>query len=135
MWCYMWQSQIFRKSCSAPKMVKIGQAKGFLNVQESPVFFSVVYFFINLVCNESLYYCNSCKLERSSYLWKCWSLIYGPKCAWPIRLQDFSINRRTLKLGVSHKKINEINWFLVCPFNSFLRNNSLGFSEFWHNDR
>ena len=48
-------------------------------------------------------------------------------------LQDFSINCRTLKLAVSHKEINEINWFLVCPSNSFLRNGSLGFSDFWHN--
>ena len=50
-------------------------------------------------------------------------------------LQDFSINCRTLKLAVSHKEINEINWFLVCPSNSFLRNGSLGFSDFWHNGR
>ena len=74
-------------------------------------------------------------LEQISYLGKFWFLRYGPKCSWPIRLQDFSINRRTLKLAVSHKEINEINWFLVCPSNSFLRNGSLGFSDFWHNGR
>ena len=55
------------------------------------------------VCNESLYYCNSFMLEQISYLGKFWFLRYGPKCSWPIRLQDFSINRRTLKLAVSHK--------------------------------
>ena len=49
--------------------------------------------------------------------------------------QDFSINHRTLKLGVSQKEINEINWFLVCPSKSFLRNGSLGFSDFWDNGR
>ena len=98
-------------------------------------FFSVLYFFINLVYNESLYYCNSCMLEQISYLGKFWFLRYGPKCSWPIRLQDFSINRRTLKLAVSHKEINEINWFLVYHSNSFLRNGLLGFSDFWHNDR
>ena len=118
-----------------PKMGKIGQVQGSLNVQESSGFFSVLYFVISLVYNESFYYCNSCMLEQTSYLGKFWFLRYGPKCSWPIRLQDFSINRRTLKLAVSHKEINEINWFLVCPSNSFLRNGSLGFSDFWHNGR
>ena len=88
-----------------------------------------------MIYNESLYYCNSFMLEQTSYLGKFWFLRYGPKCSWPIRLQDFSINCRTLKLAVSHKEINEINWFLVCPSNSFLRNGSLGFSDFWHNGR
>ena len=69
-------------------------------------------------------------LEQILYLGKFWFLRYGPKCSWPIRLQDFSINRRTLKLAVSHKEINEINWFLVLPSNGFLRNGSLGFSDF-----
>ena len=62
-------------------------------------FFSVLYFFINLVCNESLYYCNSCMLEKISYLGKFWFLRYGPKCSLPIRLRDFSINRRTLNMA------------------------------------
>ena len=98
-------------------------------------FFLVLYFFISVVYNESFYYCNSCMLEQISYLGKFWFLRYGPKCSWPIRLQDFSINCRTLKLAVSHKEVNEINWFLVCPSNSFLRNGSLDFSDFWHNGR
>ena len=50
-------------------------------------------------------------------------------------LQDFSINCRTLKLAVSHKEANEINLFLVCPSNSFRRNGSLDFSNFWHSGR
>ena len=98
-----------RKKCFTPKMEKIGQAQGSLNVQESSVFFLVLYFFISVVYNESLYYCNSFMLEQISYLGKFWFLRYGPKCSWPIRLQDFSINCRTLKLAVSHKEINEIN--------------------------
>ena len=61
--------------------------------------------FINLVYNESLYYCNSCMLEQISYLGKSLLLRYDPKCSWPIRLQDFSISRRILKLVVSHKKL------------------------------
>ena len=99
------------------------------------VFFLSSLFFINLVYNESLYYCNCCMLEQFSYLGKFWFLRYGPKCSWRIRLRDFSIHRRTLKLTVSLKEINEINWFLVCPSNSFLKNGSLGFSDFWHNCR
>ena len=51
------------------------------------------------------------------------------------RFRDFSIYCRTLKLAVSHKEANEINWFLVCLSYSFLRNGSLGFSDFWHNGR
>ena len=100
-------------------------------------FFLSSLFFISVVYNESLYYCNSCILEQISYLgkfWflrydpkrsylgKFWFLRYGPKRSWPIRLQDISINRRTVKLAVTHKEINEINWFLVCLSNSFLRN-------------
>ena len=108
---------------------------GFFECIEKFFFFQFFIFFINLVYNESLYYCNSCMLEQMSYLGKFWFLRYDPKCSWPIRLWDFSINRRTLKLAVSHKEINEINWFLVCPSNSFLRNGSLGFSDFWHNGR
>ena len=88
-------------------MGKIGQAQGSL-------------FSINLVYNESFYYCNSYMLEQTSYLEKFWFLRYGPKSSWPIRLRDFSISHRTLKLAVSHKEINEINLFLVCPSNSFL---------------
>ena len=98
-------------------------------------FFLSSLFFISLVYNESSYYRSSCMLEQISYLGKFWFLKYGPKCSWPIRLQDFPINCRTLNLAVSHKEINEINWFLVCPSNSFLRNDSLGCSDFWHTGR
>ena len=101
----------FLKIMFCPQNKKIGQAQGCLNVQESSVFFSVLYFFIKLVYNESLYYCNSCMLEQISYLGKFWFQRYDPKCSSPIRLQDFLINRRTLKLAVFHKEINKINWF------------------------
>ena len=29
---------------------------------------------------------------QMSYLWKIWCLVYGPKCSWPVRLQDFQIS-------------------------------------------
>ena len=106
---------------------KVCKQKCFLRGLDTPMH--------TMVYNESLYYCNSFLLEQISYLGKFWFLRYGPKCSWPIRLQDFSINRRTLKLAVSHKEINGINWFLVCHSNSFLRNGPLGFSNFWHNGR
>ena len=60
----------FLKKCFHPKMGKIGQAQGSLNVQESSVFFSVLYFFISLVYNESLYYRNSYMFEQISYFGK-----------------------------------------------------------------
>ena len=124
-----------RKTCFTPKMGKIGQAQGSFNVQEIQFFFLVLYFSISVVYNESLYYCNSFIVEQISYLGKFWFLRYDPKCSWPIRSQDFSINRRTLKLAVCYKEINEIDWFLVCHSNSFVRNGSLGFPDFWHNGR
>ena len=82
-----------------------------------------------------VFFLSSCMLQQISYLGKFWFLIYGPKYSWPIRFRDFSISHSTLKLAVSHKEINEINCFLVCPSNSFLRNGSLGFTDFWHNGR
>ena len=130
MWCCVCQKKVFY-----PQNGENRPSPGFFECIGKFSFFSVLYFFISLVYNESLYYCNCCMLEQISYLGKFWFLRYGPKCSWPIRLWDFSINRRTLKLAVSHKEINEINWFLVCPSNSFLRNGSLGFSDFWHNGR
>ena len=76
-------------------------------------------FFISVVYNESLYYCYSCMLEQNSYLGKFWFLRYGPKCSQPIRQRSFSINRRTLKLAVSHEEINQINWFWCVPLTVF----------------
>ena len=35
-----------------------------------------------------------------------------------------------LNLAVSHKELNEVNWFLVCQSNNFLRNGSLDCSNF-----
>ena len=129
MWCYVWQPD-FLKKMFYPQNGQNRPSPGFFECIGKFSFFSVLYFFISLVYNESLYYCNSCMLKQILYLEKFWHLRYGPKCSWPTRLQDFSINRRTLKLAVSQREINEINWFLVCPSNSFLRNGSLGFSDF-----
>ena len=129
MWCCVWLPD-FLKKMFYPQNGKNWPGPGFLEcIGKFRVFFSVFYFFISLVYNKSLYYCNFCMLEQISYLGKFWFLRYGPKCSWPIRLWYFSINRRNLKLAVSNKEISEINWFLVCLSNSFLRNGSLGFSS------
>ena len=125
----------FLKKMFYPQNGENRSSPGFFECIGKFSFFLSSLFFISVVYNESLYYCNSCMLEQISYLGKFWFLRYGPKCSWPIRLQDFSINCRTLKLAVSHKEVNEINRFLVCPSNGFLRNGSLGFSHFWHNGR
>ena len=94
-------------------------------------FFSQFFnFFLNLIYNESLCYCNCCMLKQIPYLGKFWFQRYGPKCSWLIRLWDFSINHRTLKLAVSHEEINEMNSSLLYPSNSFLRNCSLGITDF-----
>ena len=123
----------FLKVMFCPKNVENRRSLGFFECIGKSTFFQIFIFYLNLVYNESLWYCNCCMLEQISYLGKFWFVRYGPKCSWPIRLQDFSINCRTLNLAVFHKEINEINWFLVCPSNSFLGNRSLGFSDFWHN--
>ena len=123
------RARFFEKNVLPPKWGKQAKPRVLRMYRKVQFFFLVLCFFISLVYNESSYYCNSCMLEKVSYLGKFWFLKYGPKCPWPIRLQDFSINCRTLNLAVSHKEINEINWFLVCPSNSFLRNGSLGFSD------
>ena len=134
MWCCAWQPD-FLKITFCPKNGENRPSLGFSECTGKFFFFSILYFFLNLVYNESLWYYNCCMLEQISYLGKFWFVRYGPKSSWAIRLQDFSINWRILKLAVSHKKINGINCFLVCPSNSFLRNGSLGFTDFWHNGR
>ena len=99
MWCCVWQSQIFRKNCFTPKMGKKGQAQGSLNVQESSVFFSVLYFFISLVYNESLYYCNSCMLEQISYFGKFWFLRYGPRMLLANQIAGFFNQSQDSRIG------------------------------------
>ena len=122
MWCCAWDR--FFENDVLPQSRENRRNSGFFECIGK--FFLNSLLFINLVYNESLYYCNYCMLEQILYLRKFWFLVYGPKCSWPMKLQDFSVNLRTLKLAVFYKGINEINWFLVCLSNSFLRNGSLG---------
>ena len=132
MWCCAWQPD-FSKIMFCLQNWENRPSLGFSEYIGN--FSFVSQFFHNLLNNESLCYYNCCIHEQVSYLGKFWFLRYDPKCSWPIRLWDFSINRRTLKLAVSHKEINKINCFLVCLSNSFLRNGSLGFSDFWRDGR
>ena len=101
-------ARFFENRVFPSKWGKQTKARDLWMYRKAQLFFSVLYFFINLGYNESLYYCSSCMLEQISYLEKLWFLRYGPKCSCPIRLQDFSINCRALKLVVS-QEINEIN--------------------------
>ena len=101
----MTEADFFENHVLPPKWGKQAKPRVLWMYRKVQFFFSVLYFFINLVYNESLYYCNSCMLEQISYLGKSLLLRYDPKCSWPIRLQDFSISRRILKLVVSHKKL------------------------------
>ena len=127
--------KFFQSRVLPPKWEKYAKSRLlWMQVFECKFFSQFFIFFPNLVYNESLYYCNCCMLEHISYLGKFWFVRYGPKWSWPIRFRDFSINRKT-QMAVSHEEINEINWFLVYPSNSFLRNGSLGFSDFWQNGR
>ena len=134
MWCCVWLPD-FLKKMFYPQNRENWPGPGIFGYIEKLSFFLVLDFFISLVYNESLYYCNFYMLEQISYLQKFWFFRYGRKCSWPVRLRDFSISCRILKLAVSNKEINEVNWFLVCLSNSFLRNGSLGFSDLWHNGR
>ena len=134
MWCCVWLPD-FLKKMFYPQNRENWPGPGIFEYIEKLSFFLVLDFFISLVYNESLYYCNFYMLEQISYLQKFWFFRYGRKCSWTVRLRDFSISCRILKLAVSNKEINEVNWFLVCLSNSFLRNGSLGFSDFWHNGR
>ena len=120
----------FLKIMFWPRNGEIRPSLGYFECVGKFSFFLNSLIFLNLVHNEILYHCNCCMLEKISYLGKFWFLRYGSKCSWPIRLRGFLIIHGTLKLAVSHKEINEMNWCLVWPSNSFLRNGSLRFSHF-----
>ena len=108
-------ARFFENRVLPPKWRK--QTQGFL--KKFSFFSQFFIFFINLVYNKSLYYCSSCMLEEISYLGKSWFLIYAPKCSWPIRLRNFSINCRSVIYAVSHKEINEITCFFVVSVQQF----------------
>ena len=79
-WCCPWQTLFFREKI-APKMGQTGQKCFFFNLLENLVinFFGIWYI--------REFYC--CILAQILYLWKMFFLRYGPKCSWPIRLQNF----------------------------------------------
>ena len=58
----------FLKKMFYPQNGENRPSPGFFECIGKFSFFSVLYFFIHLVYNESLYYCNSCLLEQISYL-------------------------------------------------------------------
>ena len=68
------------------KFAKNGQKIGFSNLLENLV---INFFWIWSIMKV---YTVCCILAQIPYLGKIWFLRYGPKCSWPIRLQDFKIN-------------------------------------------
>ena len=97
----------FFKIIFCPKNGENRPSLGFFERIEKFSFFSQFFRVFFQFGNESLYYWNCCMLEQISYLAKFWFLRYGPKCSWPIRLWDFSINRRTLNWLYLAKKLME----------------------------
>ena len=83
-WGCAWQSQTCKKNiCSQNEenVFKMGQKQGSLNKLKI-----LFIFFSELACNESL----NCYVSAQMWcLEQIWFLRYGPKCSWPIRLQDF----------------------------------------------
>ena len=117
-----------------PKMGKIGQAQGSLNVQESSVF-SQFFIFLSVwsimkVCITVILLC-----LNTFHTWEVLVSGIWTKMLWANQIAGFFNESQYSKISLSHKEINEINWVLVCTSNSFLRNGSLVFSDFWHHGR
>ena len=62
MWCYVWQPDFLKKNV-LPQKWENRPGPGFFECIGKFSFLSVLYFFISLVYNESLYCRNSCMLE------------------------------------------------------------------------
>ena len=73
----------FKKNLFVPKMGKVGQKQGFLNLLENV---AITFFWI---WSMKKFYNVCCILAQSPYLGKIYFLRYEPKCSWPIRLQYF----------------------------------------------
>ena len=86
----------------------IGKFSFFLN---SLFFFSVWY--IMKVYDTVIVVC-----LNKFHIWENWYVRYGPY-SWPIRLQDFSINRWTVKMAISDEGINGINCFFGVSVHQF----------------
>ena len=79
----------FEKIFFAPKMGKMGQKQGFLNLLEDLV--------ISFKESSQIF----CIFAQIPYLREIWFLRYGPKCYLPIRLQD--LNRPYLQNKIMKK--------------------------------
>ena len=73
----------FKKSLFTPRMGKMSQKQGFLNLLEN---LAINFFWIWSI---KKFYNICCILTQIPYLGKIWFLRYGPKCSRPIRLQYF----------------------------------------------
>ena len=63
-------ARFFEKSVLPSKRGKLARPRVLWMFRKVQFFFLVLYFFISLVYNESLYYCNFCMLKQIIYLGK-----------------------------------------------------------------
>ena len=93
------------------KYAKNGQKIGFSNLLENLV---INFFWIWSIMKV---YTVCCILAQIPYLGKIWFLRYGPKCSWPIRLQDFKINYISKKPHFVHIDTDswkiEVDWKIL----------------------
>ena len=94
------QAEIWGKFCFTKKMGKIAQ-----NGQKMVIFTKFYYqFFLEIILNEKSYFFIWLQIL---YLPKVWFISYGPKCSWPIILQDSLI---------SQERSEWSSWFFTCRY-------------------
>ena len=135
MWCFAWQPY-FLKIMFCPQNGENRPSPGFFECIGKFSFFSQFFTFLSIWSIMKVYITVILVCLNKFHIWEnsgSWDM--AQNSLGQSGLRDFSINCRTLKLAVSHKEVNEINLFLVCPSNSFPSNGSLDFSDFWHSGR
>ena len=120
MCCCAKQGHIFEKSLFAPKIGKMGQNQGFLNLLEK----LVIFFWIWSI--KKIYIC--CTVAQIPYLQKIWFLRYGPNA---LDQSDCILNWLYLL-----NKNNEKAWFFACwcrfiEIKSWLKNIGVGVVKKW----
>ena len=135
MWCCAWQPDIL-KIMFCPQNGENRASPGFFECIGKFSFFLSSLLFLSIWSIMKVYSTVIAVCLNKFHVWEnsgSWDM--AQNSLGQSGLQDFSVNCRALKLAVSHKELNEINWFLMCLSNSFLRNGSLDFSDYWHNGR
>ena len=92
-------ARFFEKNVFPSKRGKLARPRFLWMYRKVQFFLLVLYFFISLVYNESLYYCNSGMLEQISYFGKFWFLRYGPKMLLTNQIAGFFNQSQDSKIG------------------------------------